>query len=367
MARSLFLFCFSAVLFQCVTRQEKSPDIADYVPSSSLLGQLDSLQIEFGETPELAEKITGLSDRSWLHGRMKESNWLANRALHINPLDLGGRVLKARSLATMGGLKESQHIYSRILEEDSTRAFAYSELIMAHFFDNQPDKAYKLVNQFLNHRNKEVDREIQSVAAVLSFYDQNYFRAVTHLKQRLALTTSDWDVEESVLNHPYWDMHLIGNLYLTIGKLDSAIWWYEKGTQFADSTLTGRPLRITRDNTEYFMSELMIHLDNPDSAYYFVQKGFDKNQNGLGSKWAQIMIEKNDPDSALSILRNYCRGGYYRMFLEAKALHLKGEKLKARQKLDSILQMNHIGILWWQHEYALLKYNLWKFEADNGL
>lgn len=326
------------------------------VYSEEVTSIIDSLKVALTDSMAIVEEAIKIGEQAFLHAESKTADDLFHYALLQSPEYTKALEAYGKTSAHLGRFKESQRIYEKILQLDSLYLDAYGSLVTIHLFQDQKKEAQNLLQQWMSSKDSAILREVYSAAAVLAIYDKEWDQAVAHLEKRLAITDNIWDIGKSVLDHPYWDMHLIGNILLHANKPEEALAWYKKGLTVADSTLeNGRPLRIIKSDFQYFMAHYLVEKSELVAASHFVKEGIASNPNGFGSHWARILVKQNQADSALIILDKYCRNGYYKQFLKGKTYESIGDHDKARSFYKSVEDFYQVGNRYWQHEYALIQ------------
>ncbi len=256
--------------------------------------------------------------------------------------------------STTGHHKKSLRIFDKIIQKDSlAKISAYGSKAMLYEFMDEGQKAQKMVSKMLVSNQNRIRREAHSVSAVLALMKDSLSRAISHLRFMIPYSINQYTETSHRLEHPYWDYHLIANIFLDLHMPDSAKYYSDKGFALLGPYEQERTVRVIQEDRDYFKSLYFLKKGQYDDCYYKLMEGFEKNQNGLGSIWARLLIEKNMPDSALVVLDTYCRGGYFTDFIKGQALLHKGDTTKANEIFEEVLSYHQVGEWYWQHEYAL--------------
>ncbi len=185
----------------------------------------------------------------------------------------------------------------------------------------------------------------------MTLYDEDYDQAIEHLKKSLAITNEIWDVNRHFRDHPYWDMHLIGNVYLNSGRPDEAKAWYDKGFELAKSTLTeGRPLRSIRSDYNSFSRGRFPMTKNNITQ---VKKFISDKENPV-FLLAEIFMKENQPDNAINVLKDFWRESYLKQYMIGEAYLAKGDKETAKRLFEEVLNYHQVGDRFWQYEYVFI-------------
>ncbi|RKN78500.1 tetratricopeptide repeat protein [Ulvibacterium marinum] len=254
-----------------------------------------------------------------------------------------------------GNYNRSLELLNKIIHRDSlAKLSAYGSVALIYSFRGEEEKARNLVDTMLKSNHDKIRREAYSIASVLSIKKDSIAQAIDFMKLRIPVSKKLYTPSSPRLEHPYWDYHLIGNIYLTEHLPDSAARYFDEGLASVDPTDKPKTIDVIKDDYTYFKSMYLLQKGSYDDSYTNFKPDFESNKNGYGGIWARILIEKNLPDSALTILHTYSRNGYYKKFLEGKAYLKSGKFKKADTFFKEVLGFHQVGEWYWQHEYALI-------------
>jgi len=345
----LNLLCFLLLISTCKIEDDNSPE--EFQPSLFI----DSLR---NSSLPLESKMKAIRDQGFAYynnGNFNASETLFDHCYHLDSSDIANQYAWALVCSIKGDYNLAVRLFSGVIQQDSlTYLSAYGSMATIYAFQQRYEEAGKIADNMLKSSHPKINREAYSVASALAIRRGFLKEAVNWIKLRIPLTNKLYGPSSSALEHPYWDYHLIGNIYLTMHLPDSAKKYVDEGqallTPDDDPDITGY---ITRDYT-YFKSMYLLEKGLVDDAYATFSDEFATNTNGYGGIWAMILIEKNLPDSALTILDTHCREGYYRQFLRGKAYFRAGETALASKFFEEVLNFHQVGEWYWQHEYALI-------------
>ncbi len=249
----------------------------------------------------------------------------------------------------------SLELLNKIIHRDSlAKLSAYGSMALIYSFRGEEEKARNLVDTMLKSNHDKIRREAYSIASVLSIKKDSIAQAIDFMKLRIPISKKLYAKSSPRLEHPYWDYHLIGNIYLTTHQPDSAELYFNKGRALVDPTDNPKTISVIKEDYNYFRSMYLLQKGFYDDSYTNFKTEFESNKNGYGGIWARILIEKNLPDSALTVLHAYSRNGYYKKFLKGKAYLKSGKFKKADTFFEEVLGFHQVGEWYWQHEYALI-------------
>ncbi len=317
---------------------------------------LDSLN-NSGTADDLKSKLA--RERGFTHynsGDLQPAQRLFEYAAVLD----SNNILNLYALALVGSrngdFNKSLRLLTKVVQQDSLGLLgAYGSMATIYSFQDNYGRADSIVDQMLLSDNPKIRREAYSIAAVLSIRKGSMLGAVDFMKLRIPLSKKLYNRASGTLEHPYWDHHLIGNIYLAMHWPDSAKAIMKEGLKLLDTGENRKTARLIRSDHNYFESMYLFEKGRYDASHANFISNFDQNKNGYGGIWARILIEKNRPDSALTVLGQYCHQGfYYTKFLEGKAYLKAGRPLKADALFKEVLGFHQIGEWYWQHEYALI-------------
>jgi tetratricopeptide (TPR) repeat protein len=254
-----------------------------------------------------------------------------------------------------GNYDKTLTLLNKIISKDSlAKLSAYGSIASIYSFMGKEDKVKNLVEEMLKSGQDKIRREAYSIASVLSIRKSKIAEAIDFMKLRIPISKKLYTKSSPRLEHPYWDYHLIGNIYLTTHQPDSAELYFNKGRALVDPADNPKTISVIKEDYNYFRSMYLLQKGSYDESYTNFKAEFESNKNGYGGIWARILIEKNLPDSALTILHTYSRNGYYKKFLKGKAYLKSGNFKKADTFFEEVLGFHQVGEWYWQHEYALI-------------
>ncbi|WP_425234373.1 tetratricopeptide repeat protein [Ulvibacterium sp.] len=284
-----------------------------------------------------------------------------------DPTDIENMYAVALVNSIHGNYDQSLAHLNKIIHRDSiAKLSAYGSMAMIYSFRGEEEKARNLVDTMLKSNHDKIRREAYSIASVLSIKKDSIAQAIDFMKLRIPISKKLYTSSSPRLEHPYWDYHLIGNIYLTEHLPDSAAQYFDEGLALVDSKDNPKTISVIKDDYTYFRSMYLLQKGFYDDSYTYFKTDFKSNKNGYGGIWARILIEKNLPDSALTILNTYCRNGYYKKFLEGKVYLESGKFKKADTLFKEVLGFHQVGEWYWQHEYALICKEIRDIYLDAG-
>lgn len=337
----LLVFILTILLAGCLTSRDssaaKNDEVEVFIDSLNRIG----LPID-----QRIESIRDFGFSYYNNGDVHSASKLFEHLYDLDSTDISSQYAVALSSSIKGDLQRSIRLLKKVLREDSLAFLsAYGSIATLYSFRNEKEKAEAIVRQMLKSSHREIIREGYSVAAVLAIIEGDLMKAIDGIEKRIPFTKEMYDPSSDILMHPYWDYHLIGNIYLTAHEPDSAKKYVDMGFEKKS---------FIPDDYSYFTSMYLLGKREYDASYNNFKDVFDRNQNGFAGIWARILIEKNLPDSALVILNKYSRDGYYKEFLKGKAYLKLGNIKEANKLFEHVLDFHQIGEWYWQHEYALI-------------
>ena len=288
-------------------------------------------------------------------GDFNSARTLFKYCYDLAPHDITNQYAMALVSSLDGNFDESLALLKEVIAADSLAFLsAYGSMATIHTFRNEFQKADAIVDRMLKSNNQRIKKEAYSVASAICIRRNAMSEAIDLLKQRIPLSKRLYSAASPALEHPYWDYHLISGIYLTFHQPDSAKAYIEQGIALADSTIDARAVRYIKSDYNYFMAMYYLQKRQYNKAYAVISEKLNENQNGYGGIWSRMLIEKNQPDSALVLLNKYGRHGYYTTFLKGKS-HLKSGNIQMAASLfKEVLNFHQLGEWYWQHEYALI-------------
>ncbi len=267
-----------------------------------------------------------------------------------------------------GNYDRSLALLNQIIHRDSlAKLSAYGSMASIYCFIGEEEKAKTLVRTMLKSKRDQIRREAYSIASVLSIKKDSIAQAINFMRLRIPISKKLYTPFSPRLEHPYWDYHLIGNIYLTAHLPDSAARYFDEGLAFLNPTDNPKTISVIKDDYTYFRSMYLFKKGLYNESYTNFEADFESNKNGFGGIWARILIEKGLPDSALTILHTYSRNGYYKTFLRGKA-HFKSGRFKdANSLFREVLEFHQVGEWYWQHEYALICKEIQDIYSDSQI
>lgn len=306
----------------------------------------------------------------YYEGDIASATALFSFAYQQDNTDTENRYAMSLVHAVNGNYDQSLVLLDQIIRLDSLAKLSpYGSKASIYIFKGETHKARSLVSKMLKSKYDKIRREAYSVGSMLSIWEEDTAGAVRQLKFRIPISKKLHNDSTPRLEHPYWDYHLIGNIFLTAQQPDSAEIYFKQGLNLLDPKDKPKTLNVIRDDYNYFRSMYLLKKGNYDESYSNLKEDLEAgiNVNGYGAIWARILIEKNLPDSAINVLNTYCRNGYYTKFVKAKA-HLRAErKVEGEKLLREVLAYHQIGEWYWQHEYALISAEARQLYSSSGL
>jgi len=159
-----------------------------------------------------------------------------------------------------------------------------------------------------------------------------------------------------MLDHPYWNEHLLANLWLSAGHVDEAERISEAAAAAAEAGGSSDEARgAIRSDRSHFATRIAFARGDLGQARRVAAPLRDGNPNGFGSLMSEVLVAEGQPAAALRIVQELCEDGYYRRFNEARALLALGRAADARRKLREVVEWRQLGAWYWLHEYALVR------------
>jgi tetratricopeptide (TPR) repeat protein len=343
-----------------LTYCNQSPTSA-HETNSQWLVALDSL--EQMDLP-LDQKIDAIRSQGYslyFNGNITAATQYFNSAFQMDSALIDSQFALALVNSINGHFDQSIDLLQRIIAKDSLAIIAaYGSLAAQYRFQDRSQLIAPLIASLLNSKYTVIRREALNMASVDAYYGNHIEEAVSYLKQRIALTELLYDSTLARLDHPYWDYHLIGNIFIAQNQPDSAKLYFDHGLALLDSSADERTQSVIQSDYTYFMSMYLVTKGLYQQAYDNFMPVFDHNPNGFAGIWARLLIVQNLPDSALAVLNRHARDGYFTSSLRGRAHRLLGDEMKSNQYFREVLNYHQTGEWYWQQEYALI----WKEVQD---
>ena len=252
---------------------------------------------------------------------------------------------------------EAEKCFRRALELDTGHVFANTYLSALLRYLGRPDESHRLLDEALSRSlTSEARSELLAAKSALLLAAGDFDGAAELLRERGVIGGGDDGDRSSILKHPYWNEHLIGNIWMAAGRIDEARTVYDAALDDANASgWEPRVLRSIRGDHTFFRVGVAIAEGRLTDARSITDEFRESNPNGYGSRMAEIFMAEGKPELVEAMVTTHSRDGYFARFHRGRAKLALGDTDEGLALLQEVVDWHQVGRWYWLHEYAIVR------------